>query len=82
MTSTVIGPDQSFSKAVGFYAGAKRVKMGGKTSQIDGKTTNMKTSMNGSNSIVESYKNVDFFAIKEPYHVVKNKFALGPSNSP
>ena len=25
-------------------------------------------------SVCESYKNIDFFAIKEPYTVVKNKF--------
>ena len=24
--------------------------------------------------ISDSYKNVEFFAVKEPYHVVKNKF--------
>ena len=26
-------------------------------------------------SICESYKNVDFFAVKEPYMVIKNRFS-------
>ena len=44
----------------------------GRNSVVDG--TNVMNSLVSPSSICESYKNVDFFAIKEPYHVIKNKF--------
>ena len=46
----------------------------GRNSVIDG--THMMNSLVSPSSICESYKNVDFFAIKEPYHVIKNKFQV------
>ena len=66
------GPDQSFTKVKGVYAGAKHSKNNRNRSMMDGSgTTN--THANAS-PISDSYKNVEFFAVKEPYHVVKNKF--------
>jgi len=68
------GPDQSFSKAVGAYAGARRNgKHHGSNSTMEGGHRAINSLVSPS-SICESYKNVEFFAIKEPYHVVKNKF--------
>ena len=68
------GPDQSFSKAVGAYAGARHNgKHHGSNSTMEGGHRAINSLVSPS-SICESYKNVEFFAIKEPYHVVKNKF--------
>lgn len=50
-------------------------------STVDG-GPNVMNSLASPSSICESYKNVDFFAIAEPYHVIKNKFAIQPSQSP
>ena len=79
-TKAVSGPDQSFLKPEGAYAGARRARNRiGQGSQLESYAPPLP--MTSPNSICESYKNVDFFKIKEPYHVVKNKFShrmLGP----
>ena len=76
-THTTNGPDQSFTKAEGVYAGAKRMKgrnFGG-NSMMSGGPRAM-ASLVSPSSICESYKNVDFFAVKEPYQIVRNKFDI------
>ena len=63
---TSAGPDQAFTKMIGNKAGAKRGR-GLRNSTMD--------IYSGTNSMIcDSYKNVDFFAIKEPYQVVKNRY--------
>ena len=83
LQTKVSGPDQSFTKPVGAYAGARRAKNRidriGVNSVLEGYAPPLP--MTSPNSICESYKNVDFFKIKEPYHIVKNKFSqrvVGP----
>ena len=62
------GIDISFTKMTGGYAAARR--RAHNASSIE-----RKIAITSPSSICESYKNVDFFAVQEPYTVVKNKFA-------
>lgn len=64
------GMDQSFTKVTGQYAAARR--RANNVSTID-----RKVAVTSPSSICESYKNVDFFAVQEPYTVVKNRFSKG-----
>ncbi len=73
------GPDQAFTKAFGAYAGAKRGggithRRGNSTMDAHNNTNNL-SFVSPTSSICESYKNVDFFAVKEPYQVIKNRFS-------
>lgn len=76
--AVISGPDQSFLKKVGQYAGAQRVgNRKGHNSVLDQNSpTDAIQSFTGPSSICESYKNVDFFAVQEPYAVLKNRHGL------
>ena len=56
----------------------KGMQRGGKTSRNRGHNSSLDHALNPiaspMGSICESYKNIEFFAVKEPYMVAKNKF--------
>ena len=74
------GPDQSFIKAEGIYAAARRGRNRTSNNSVI-EAINLNPITSPMSSICESYKNVDFFEIKEPYHVVKSKHYRGPKQN-